>query len=50
VTNVISLDQFPQHGSREDRIRIWDAICVSLRTIHDGFDLLAVDTWWEDEV
>jgi hypothetical protein len=49
VSNVVPLGQFPIHGSREDKIRIWDAICVSLRTIHDGFALLAIATWWEDE-
>jgi hypothetical protein len=49
IPSVIPLGVNMVPGGREDRIRIWDAICISLRTIHDGFDLLAIDTWWEDE-
>jgi hypothetical protein len=48
ISNVVPLDQVPIRGGREERIRIWDAICVSLKTIHDGFDLLGIDTWWEN--
>ena len=35
-------------ASMTERIRIWDAICVSFKTCsYDGFDLLGIDTWWE---
>ena len=49
IPSVIPLGTTVVQGGYENRVRIWDAICVSLRTAHDGFDLLAIDTWWEDE-
>jgi len=45
---IIVYDPFACVVSREERVQIWDAICVSLRTQYDGFDLLAIDTWWKD--